>query len=273
MVKPIKCGDEKIDLNDARVVMALTEKEEHILSANEVKDGYLTCNEYIQWHQGYPKDKYIGAFKKLIKIADDAKKKGDKRQVSLEELLSSNKLGASAVMDKILSSDTAGFSNKLAVAMAGTGSEFVMGHGSGGLGFKGTGTGGSGVGGYGKIQGLGTISNPPRPPSRLGGRKPEKKIESVERKYDGRYNNFLKLCKALEFLQSHTSILLKGGPYGNVDITRSLDEGYIPQFKRLERDAAEWNRKGLIKNEHYQWVHETIENELKKIREWKRSNR
>ena len=45
----------------------------------------------------------------------------------------------------------------MAVAMAGEGSEFVMGGGSGGLGFRGTGRGGGGLGGYGRIHGLGRI--------------------------------------------------------------------------------------------------------------------
>jgi hypothetical protein len=39
----------------------------------------------------------------------------------------------------------------------GAGTEFVMGHGAGSLGFKGTGTGGGGDGGYGRIHGMGKI--------------------------------------------------------------------------------------------------------------------
>ena len=80
----------------------------------------------------------------------------DPKKVGLNDLLSSNNLNNSAISN-ILSSDMSGFSNKLAVAMSGTGAEFVLGHGSGGLGFKGTGRGGGGVGGYGRIQGLGKI--------------------------------------------------------------------------------------------------------------------
>lgn len=49
------------------------------------------------------------------------------------------------------------FSNKLAVAMAAEGSEFVNGHGAGGLGFQGTGTGGGGEGSYGRIHGVGKV--------------------------------------------------------------------------------------------------------------------
>lgn len=78
----------------------------------------------------------------------------DPKKVGLNDLLSSQKNNAIA---SILSADTDAFSNKIAVAMSGTGSEFVLGHGSGGLGFKGTGTGGGGTGGFGRIHGLGEI--------------------------------------------------------------------------------------------------------------------
>ncbi len=81
----------------------------------------------------------------------------DPKKVGLNDLLSTNKLGGSGAIANILSSNTEGFSNKIAVAMAGSGSEFVMGHGAGGLGFAGTGTGGGGEGGYGRIHGMGKI--------------------------------------------------------------------------------------------------------------------
>ena len=81
----------------------------------------------------------------------------DPKKVGLNDLLSSSKLGGSGAISNILSSDMTGFSNKIAVAMSGTGAEFVMGHGSGGLGFRGTGRGGGGTGGYGRIQGLGKV--------------------------------------------------------------------------------------------------------------------
>jgi hypothetical protein len=80
----------------------------------------------------------------------------DPKKVGLNDLLSNSQMNKGAIAD-ILSSDMSGFSNKLAVAMSGSGAEFVLGHGSGGLGFKGTGRGGGGLGGYGRIQGLGKI--------------------------------------------------------------------------------------------------------------------
>ncbi len=81
----------------------------------------------------------------------------DPKQVGLNDLLSTSKLGGKGAISNILASSSSGFANKLAVAMSGTGVEFVMGHGSGGLGFRGTGTGGGGTGGYGRIHGLGRI--------------------------------------------------------------------------------------------------------------------
>jgi hypothetical protein len=81
----------------------------------------------------------------------------DPKKVGLNDLLSTNKLLGESAIANILDSNVDGFSNKIAIAMAGEGSEFVMGHGSGGLGFKGTGSGGGGEGGYGRIHGMGKI--------------------------------------------------------------------------------------------------------------------
>ena len=81
----------------------------------------------------------------------------DPKKVGLNDLLSTNKLGGSEAIANILDANVDGFSNKIAVAMAGEGSEFVLGHGAGGLGFKGTGSGGGGEGGYGRIHGMGKI--------------------------------------------------------------------------------------------------------------------
>ena len=79
---------------------------------------------------------------------------GSPGSVPIDRLLSANKMGGIA---SIMRNDSSGLSNKMAVAMAGAGTEFVMGHGSGGMGFKGTGTGGGGLGGYGRVHGLGQI--------------------------------------------------------------------------------------------------------------------
>ncbi|MCO4760174.1 MAG: AgmX/PglI C-terminal domain-containing protein [Myxococcales bacterium] len=57
----------------------------------------------------------------------------------------------------IMAGDTGALNSKMAVAMSGEGGELVIGHGSGGMGFRGTGSGGGGTGGYGRIHGLGAI--------------------------------------------------------------------------------------------------------------------
>jgi hypothetical protein len=79
----------------------------------------------------------------------------DPKKIGLNSMLSDN-LNNNSALSNLMSNDE-GFNNKLAVAMSGTGAEFVLGHGSGGLGFRGTGKGGGGAGGYGRIQGLGKI--------------------------------------------------------------------------------------------------------------------
>lgn len=56
----------------------------------------------------------------------------------------------------IMAGDTGALNSKMAVAMSGEGGELVIGHGSGGMGFRGTGSGGGGSG-YGRIHGLGAI--------------------------------------------------------------------------------------------------------------------
>ena len=80
----------------------------------------------------------------------------DPKKVGLNDILGNSKLGGSGALSSILG-DSSGFSNKIAVAMNGTGAEFVMGHGSGGLSFKGTGKGGGGLGGYGRIYGVANV--------------------------------------------------------------------------------------------------------------------
>ncbi len=57
----------------------------------------------------------------------------------------------------IMAGDTGALNSKMAVAMSGEGGELVIGHGSGGMGFRGTGAGGGGTAGYGRIHGLGSI--------------------------------------------------------------------------------------------------------------------
>jgi hypothetical protein len=79
----------------------------------------------------------------------------DPRQVGLNKLLTENLSSMDAVAE-VLKGDMGAMQSKLAVAMGGEGSEFVLGHGSGGMGFTGDGTGGGGDG-AGRIMGMGDI--------------------------------------------------------------------------------------------------------------------
>jgi len=79
----------------------------------------------------------------------------DPRQVGLTKLLTEN-LGQMDAVAEVLKGDMGAMTSKLAVAMGGEGSEFVLGHGSGGMGFTGDGTGGGGDG-AGRIMGMGDI--------------------------------------------------------------------------------------------------------------------
>ena len=80
----------------------------------------------------------------------------DPKKVGLNDILGNSKIGGAGALSSIMG-DSSGFSNKIAIAMNGTGAEFVMGHGSGGLSFKGTGKGGGGLGGYGRIYGVANV--------------------------------------------------------------------------------------------------------------------
>lgn len=79
----------------------------------------------------------------------------DPRQIGLNKLLTEN-LGSMDAVAEVLKGDMGAMSSKLAVAMGGSGSEFVLGHGSGGMGFTGDGSGGGGDG-AGRIMGMGDI--------------------------------------------------------------------------------------------------------------------
>ncbi len=80
----------------------------------------------------------------------------DPKKIGLTDMLSKNNLGKNAAISSILSNDLSQFNSKMAVAMAGVGSELQVGFGAGGMGFRGTGSGGGGTG-YGRIHGLGRV--------------------------------------------------------------------------------------------------------------------
>jgi len=104
----------------------------------------------------------------------------DVKKVGLNDLLSTNKLGGSGAISEIFNSTSQGMSNKIAVAMAGDGSDFQVGFGAGGMGFQGDGTGGGGDG-VGRIMGQGDIDTGGGPGIRAGmGKKGSKRVGKLD---------------------------------------------------------------------------------------------
>jgi len=75
---------------------------------------------------------------------------------TLVDLLATNRLGGEGAISEIMNATSDGMSNKLAIAMAGSDGDFVVGHGSNGMTFHGDGPGG-GDDGVGRIMGQGRI--------------------------------------------------------------------------------------------------------------------
>lgn len=93
---------------------------------------------------------------KVPKLDAEMRDKIDVKNLGIAKVLG----GADALtgaLGTIMAGDTGALTSKMAVAMSGEGGELVIGHGSGGMGFRGTGGGGGGTGGYGRIHGLGAI--------------------------------------------------------------------------------------------------------------------
>jgi len=80
----------------------------------------------------------------------------DPKKIGLTKLLATDTFGGSGAISEILTSSSDGLTNRIAVAMAGDGSDFVVGYGTGGMGFQGDGHGG-GDDGVGRIMGPGTF--------------------------------------------------------------------------------------------------------------------
>ncbi|MSQ82889.1 MAG: AgmX/PglI C-terminal domain-containing protein, partial [Myxococcales bacterium] len=92
---------------------------------------------------------------KVPRMDGPMRDKIDVKNIGIAKALS----GAQAMtgaLGNIMAGDTGAISSKMAVAMGGEGSELVIGHGSGGMGFQGTGGGGGGDG-TGRLHGLGSI--------------------------------------------------------------------------------------------------------------------
>jgi len=103
----------------------------------------------------------------------------DAKNIGLNEILNSANGPASAIAE-VLNGDVASMSSKLAVAMGGEGSEFVVGHGANGMGFTGDGSGGGGDG-VGRIQGMGDIDTGGGPGVKAGiGDKGKKRVGKMD---------------------------------------------------------------------------------------------
>lgn len=139
----VKKDEEKVEVADIPEAETPEEKEEVSKKAGgeEGKFGDPTIDPRIE--------------SKVPNMDGKMVEKIDPRNIGLNQVLDQN-LGQMTAVAEVLRGDMAAMSNKMAVAMGGEGSEFVLGHGSGGLGFQGDGTGGGGDG-EGRIHGMGDI--------------------------------------------------------------------------------------------------------------------
>jgi TonB family protein len=139
----------KVEMNIAQ------EKDEQLLDIGEEEDTVGKKAEGEEGKFGDP-DKDPTLESKVPKRDGEMVSRIDPKKIGLANVLS-NQLARSGALSSILSDNVDAFDNRMAVAMAGTGAELVVGYGAGGMGFKGTGPGGGGTGGYGRIHGLGKI--------------------------------------------------------------------------------------------------------------------
>jgi len=135
-------------------VNVLEEKVEQLLEIGEEEDTVGKKAEGEEGKFGDP-DKDPSLESKVPKRDGMMVSKIDPKKIGLANVLSNSM--KSGAISSILSDNADAFDNKMAVAMAGTGSELTIGYGAGGMGFKGTGSGGGGTGGYGRIHGLGRV--------------------------------------------------------------------------------------------------------------------
>jgi len=139
----------KVEMNIAQ------EKDQQLLDIGEEEDTVGKKAEGEEGKFGDP-DKDPTLESRVPKRDGEMVSRIDPKKVGLANVLS-NQLSRSSALSSILSDNVDAFDNRMAVAMAGTGAELVVGYGAGGMGFKGTGPGGGGTGGYGRIHGLGKI--------------------------------------------------------------------------------------------------------------------
>jgi hypothetical protein len=153
-----------IFLWDVNAVRELQENEKKVLKAELVA---VDPNKEEELPEEEKDDSSKRAAGEEGKFGDPDKieeSKVPKREGELVEKINPEDIGLNKLLRQNLSSaitdimaQNSQLSSQLAVAMAGEGSEFVIGHGSGGLSFTSGGTGGGGTGGYGAIHGLGNL--------------------------------------------------------------------------------------------------------------------
>ena len=91
---------------------------------------------------------------KIPKVDGPMKKKVDVKNVGVNKMLASDKLGSGPLKNIFGNQD--GFDSKMKVAMSGEGGQLQVGRGKGGMGLRGTGGGGGGEG-FGRVHGLGNV--------------------------------------------------------------------------------------------------------------------
>ncbi len=119
---------------------------------------------------------------KVPKLDAQMVDKIDVKNLGINKILGGQQ-ALTGALGTIMAGDTGALNSKMAVAMSGEGGELVIGHGSGGMGFRGTGAGGGGTGGYGRIHGLGSIDTGGGTGRNANvgiGRKSAKKVASVK---------------------------------------------------------------------------------------------
>lgn len=145
----------KVEKRELKVDMNIVEeKEEKLLEIGEEDDTTGKKAEGEEGKFGDP-DKDPSLESKVPKRDGQMVSKIDPKKIGLANVLS--QMQKSGALSSIMSDNVDSFDNRMAVAMAGTGSELVVGFGAGGMGFKGSGPGGGGTGGYGRIHGLGRV--------------------------------------------------------------------------------------------------------------------
>ena len=157
------------------VVVSEEEEEEEIIEEGEEEDD---AGKKAAGEEGKFGDPEIEPEKKKVpKMDGKMVDKVDVRNIGMNKLLNES---TSTAISAIPDDNASVFENKIAVAMSGTGSEFVLGHGSGGMGFRGSGDGGGGTG-FGRIHGLAKVDTGGGKGVKAGlGKKKAKKVGKIK---------------------------------------------------------------------------------------------